>query len=81
MKLYKYNSKKLKYELVNYPKILLKIALIYFSIFLFLGLTNQPTAKEYITDTEKVLIVEEMNQFSEETLVKEINKLNFKLIL
>ena len=78
MKLYKYNSKKLKYELVNYPKILLKIALIYFSIFLFLGLTNQPTAKEYITDTEKVLIVEEMNQFSEEALVKEINKLNFK---
>lgn len=78
MKLYKYNSKKLKYELVNYPGIFLKIALIYFTLFLFLGLTNQPAEIEYITDTEKVLIIEEMNQFSEEALIDELSKLNFK---
>ena len=77
MKLYKYNSNKLKYESVNYPQIFLKIALAYFTIFLFLGLTNPPKT-EYITNTEKVLIIEEMNQFSEEALIEEINRLNFK---
>tara|TARA_R100000081_G_C4743437_1_gene130255 strand:- start:209 stop:769 length:561 start_codon:yes stop_codon:yes gene_type:complete len=77
MKLYKYNSDRLKYESVNYPQIFLKIALAYFTIFLFLGLTNPPKV-EYITDTEKVLIVEEMNQFSEEALIEEISRLNFK---
>lgn len=77
MKLYKYNSNKLKYELVNYPKIFLKIALVYFTIFMFLGLTNAPQT-EYITETEKVLIVEELNQFTEEKLIEEIERLNFK---
>ena len=78
MKLYKYNKKKLTFESINYPKVLLQIALIYFSLFLFLGLTNQPTEIEYITDIEKVLIIEEMNQFSEEALIDELNTLNFK---
>ncbi len=77
MKLYKYNINKLKYESVNYPLVLLKIALVYFTIFLFLGLTTAPEI-EYITDTEKVLIIEEMNQFSEEALIDEIQVLNFK---
>jgi len=77
MKLYKYNSNKLKYESVNYPQLFLKIALIYFTLFAFLGLTTAPEI-EYITDTEKVLIVEEMNQFSEEALIEEISRLNFK---
>ena len=78
MKLYKYNKKKLTFESVNYPKIFLKIALIYFTIFLFLGLTNPQPQKEYITDTEKILIIEEEGKFSEEKLIEEINKLNFK---
>ena len=71
MKLYKYNSNKLKYESVNYPQLFLKIALVYFTLFAFLGLTTAPEI-EYITDTEKVLIVEEMNQFSEEALIEEL---------
>jgi len=45
-------------------------------LFLFLGL-SQP-ATQYITDTEKVLIIEDQNEFNEEKLIEEINNLNFK---
>ena len=78
MKLFKFNSNKLKYEQVSYPMVLLKIALIYFTIFLFLGLTTAPPEREYITNTEKVLIIEDETDFSEEDLIKEIDRLNFR---
>ena len=77
MKLYKYNSNKLKYESVNYPQLFLKIALVYFTLFAFLGLTMAPEPK-YITETEKILIIDEEAKFSEEKLIEKINGLNFK---
>jgi len=77
MKLYTYNKNQLKYNQVDYVLTFLKIALIFFTIFLFLGL-SQPTPTEYITNTENILIVEDLNEFSEEHLIEEINRLNFK---
>ncbi len=78
MKLYKYNNNRLKYESVNLPIIFLKFAIGFLSIFLFLGLTNLPKEPEYFTETEKILIINELNEFSEEKLINEISKLNFK---
>jgi len=78
MRLYTYNNKQLKYERLNYPSLLLKFAAAYFTIFLMLGLTYPPQEKEYITNTETVLIVEDENSFTEEQLIEEIQRLNFK---
>ena len=58
---------------MNFLKTILAIC----TLFLFLGLAI-PTQKEYITNTETVLIVDDLNEFSEEKLIEEINKLNFK---
>ena len=57
MKYYTYNNRKLQYEPVNTVGVFLKTALVFFTLFLFLGLTNKPEV-EYITETEKVLIIE-----------------------
>jgi len=81
MKLYKFDKSSLEYKSVNYPLTFLKFAIGFLSIFLFLGLTTAPRNVEdikYITETEKVLIVNEFNEFSEEKLVKKIDELNFK---
>ena len=77
MKLYKYNSDSLEYKQFNYPVVFLKTVLGFFTLFLFLGL-SKPNPTKYITDTENILIVEGLNEFSEEYLIKEINRLNFK---
>ena len=77
MKLYKYNKTKLQYEPANIPVNFFKTTLAVFTLFLFLGLAI-PTQKEYITNTETVLIVNDLDEFSEEKLIEEINKLNFK---
>ena len=61
MKLFKYNSKTLEYKQVNYPTVFLKISLVFFTIFLLLGLSKPDT--QYITDTENILIVEDLNDF------------------
>tara|TARA_B100000927_G_scaffold280275_1_gene264642 strand:+ start:303 stop:863 length:561 start_codon:yes stop_codon:yes gene_type:complete len=77
MKYYTYNNRKLQYEPINTVGVFLKTALVFFTLFLFLGLTTAPETK-YITDTETVLIVNDINEFSEDKLIEEINKLNFK---
>ncbi|MAO24110.1 MAG: hypothetical protein CMJ25_25445 [Phycisphaerae bacterium] len=80
MKLYKYNSDKLQYQELtpNYGITFLKIAVIFLSSILFLGLTFSPRDPEVITETEKILIIDEANEFSEEKLIEKIAKLNFK---
>lgn len=78
MKLYKYDKRNLRYEMVNYPITFLKIAAGFFGIFIFLGLTMPPRDVEYITETEKVLIIDEEAKFSEEKLIEKIDGLNFK---
>ena len=46
MKLFKYNSQTLEYKQVNYPIVFLKIALVFFTIFLLLGLSKPDTQYE-----------------------------------
>jgi len=76
MKLFKYNSKTLEYKQVNYPTVFLKISLVFFTIFLLLGLSKPDT--QYITDTENILIVEDLNDFEQEKLIEKLSGLNFK---
>ena len=78
MKIYTYDKNNLQYTPINYATTFLKIALVYLTLFLFLGLTNAPIEKEYITNTENVLLVEDMDTFNEELLILEIKSLNFK---
>ena len=78
MKLYKYDKLNLKYQPVNYPVIFLKFTAVFLTLILFLGLTNAPRNPEFITETEKVLIVNELNEFSEEKLISKIDELNFR---
>lgn len=78
MKIYTYDTNNLQYKPVNYAITFLKIALIYLTLFLFLGLTNAPSKKEYITNTENILIIDDKLEFSEEILISDIQKLNFK---
>lgn len=78
MKLYKYNKTNLEFTPVNYLLLFLRFAVAFFSIFLFLGLTMPPRDPEFITETEKVLIVNELNEFSEEKLISKIDELNFR---
>ena len=56
MKIYTYDTNNLQYKPVNYAITFLKIALIYLTLFLFLGLTNAPSKKEYITNTESIFL-------------------------
>jgi len=76
MKLFKFNSQTLEYKQVNYPTIFLKIALVFFTLFLFLGLSKPKT--QYITDTENILIVNDGNEFNQEKLIVLLSELNFK---
>ena len=78
MKLYKYDKLNLKYQQVNYPVIFLKFTAVFFTLILFLGLTNAPRDPEFITETEKILIIDEEAKFSEEKLIEKIGGLNFK---
>ena len=55
MKLFKYNESQLKYEPFSSTSIFLKLAIIFFSAFLFLGLANSPVV-EYVIETEDILL-------------------------
>ena len=79
MKLYTFDSKTLKYKSFNVRGGLVKIVSLLFIIFLVLGVSPAPVRTEYIT-AEKLLLIEleEENKFSEENLIEEISKLNFK---
>ena len=77
MKLFKYNESQLKYEPFSSTSIFLKFAILFFGTFLFLGLANAPIV-EYVVNTEDILLVETANEFSEDKLIKNIKKLNFK---
>ena len=79
MKLYTFDSKTLKYKSFNVRGGLVKIVSLLFITFLVLGVSPAPVRTEYIT-AEKLLLIEleEENKFSEENLIEEISKLNFK---
>ncbi len=79
MKLYTFDSKTLKYKSFNVRGGLVKIISLLFIIFLVLGVSPATIKTEYITAEKLLLIeIEEENKFSEENLIEEISKLNFK---
>jgi uncharacterized FlgJ-related protein len=77
MKLYTFDSKTLKYKSFKVRGGLVRITILFFLIFLMLGISPAPVKTEYIT-AEKLLLIEETNKFSEENLIEDISKLNFK---
>ena len=78
MKLYTFDSKTLKYKSFNVRGGLVRITILSVLIFSLLGISQPQIKTEYITATEKLLLIEETNKFSEENLIEEISKLNFK---
>ncbi len=78
MKLYTFDKKTLTYNKIFQLNIITKLTFLFITSILLLGVSSTPIKKEYITDTEKVLIIEEHNSFNEDKLIEEISKLNFK---
>jgi hypothetical protein len=78
MKFYKYDPKTLQYKNVTYIKNIFKYSLIlaFISIFLGVSTSKQPIKYEYITDTENILLVDELDTFTEEKLILKIKELN-----
>jgi uncharacterized FlgJ-related protein len=78
MKLYTFDKKTLTYNKIFQLNRFVKLALLFITSILLLGVSSGPVKKEYITDTEKFFVIEEHNSFSEDKLIEEISKLNFK---
>ena len=78
MKLYTFDKKTLTYNKIFRLNRFTKLTFLFITLILFLGVSSAPVKKEYITDTEKILIIEEHNSFNEDKLIEEISKLNFK---
>jgi len=78
MKLYIFDKETLTYNKIFQLNRFVKLAFLFVTSILLLGVSSGPVKKEYITDTEKFLIIEEHNSFNEDKLIEEISKLNFK---
>lgn len=76
MKLYRYDSKNLQFKKIPISSKIFKILIIGICGFLFLGVNTNSANKEYITDTEDILVVKTTREFSEEKLIKMIKELN-----
>ena len=76
MKLYRYDSKNLQFKKIPISSKIFKITIATIFVFLFLGINTNSANKEYITDTENVLVVKTSHEFSEKKLIKMIKELN-----
>lgn len=79
--LFKYSSEKMKFEPVKRGRYVdARVFLVSAISVLLLGLSNSKSREklEDITYEERVLIIKEYNTFSEDRLVAEIKKLNFR---
>tara|TARA_R110001592_G_scaffold344037_1_gene634988 strand:+ start:42 stop:611 length:570 start_codon:yes stop_codon:yes gene_type:complete len=78
MKLYTFDPRTLKYKHFFIIGRFAKMIFIILLLLLFLGISKSPIKTKYITDIEKIILIEEQDLFNEETLIEEIDKLNFK---
>ena len=81
MKLYIFDPKTLTYKRLITIKKLTKISILFVLLIMLLGVSSAPPTKPnsvYYTETEKLLIVEDLNEFSEDKLINKIDELNFK---
>lgn len=76
MKLYKFNAQTLQFEKVSLIFKVLKVLGILVLGVLFLGLNTSKIPTQYITDTEKVLLINSNSEFSEDKLIQKIKELN-----
>lgn len=76
MNLYKYDSNTLEFKPTTYmPAFLIGFAIP--SVLFLFGLINAPEERT-LTPEEKVIVINEANKFSEEKLINEIDRLNFR---
>ena len=78
MKLYTFDQKTLKYEHFKLRERLVRFTFLFILVFSILGISQPKIQTKYITNTEKITLVENLDIFNEELLIKEISKLNFK---
>jgi uncharacterized FlgJ-related protein len=81
MRLYQFDNKTLQFKKVNSTKLNLFLGLVVCCLFLILGslVIPKPSNKiEQLTEYEKVVLVAEMNKFSEDKLISKLKELNFR---
>jgi len=78
MKLYTFDPETLTYKHTFTIRRALKISVLFVILIMFLGASSTPPKPTYTIESEKVLLVEELNIFNENKLIEEIDKLNFK---
>lgn len=76
MKLYRYDSKSLQFKKFPLSTKVFKVLFITALIFSFLGMNTMEIEKQYVTDTENILLVSTQNDFSEEKLILKLKELN-----
>lgn len=81
MKLYQLDDKTLQFKKVNSTKINVFLGLVMCCLFLVLGSLVIPKPKNQLnqlTEYEKIILINEMNAFSEDKLISKLKELNFK---
>lgn len=78
--LYRYDKKSLIYTRVRFGEVILKTVMITVALITIYGLSYKiDRAKvDSLTEEEKLIIIDDFNEFSEEKLVQKINQLNFR---
>jgi uncharacterized FlgJ-related protein len=76
---YRFNQEKLTFERTNVSNTLLKTIGVILGISIILGLTRDPQKEvKELSYEEKLIVIREYNEFSQEKLVEKISELNFK---
>lgn len=76
---YKFNKESLNFEEVSITnKMLLGFGSILALLFVLSFKTNPIASDKYLSQEDKIILVREFNEFSEERLIKKIKELNFK---
>lgn len=78
--LYRYDKNKLLYTKVKYGELILKTVLVTIGLILILGIGNKINGErlDELSEEEKLIIIDEYNEFSEEKLISKIKELNFR---
>jgi uncharacterized FlgJ-related protein len=74
---YKYNKEKLAFEKVRISNVFLKSLGVVLALFIILSFVKSPSSVD-LSYEDKIIIIKEYNEFSEEKLERMIKKMNFK---
>lgn len=79
MKLYTFNKEKLYFEEMSILSLVLKVAITFIVLFIIISFQISPRPSlENLSNEEKLIVIREYNDFSEEKLKELIYSLNFK---